>query len=187
VLDFYDGLALEREPHVAGISLGGWVAIECARQSQVRSVVGICTAGFWKEPLEPRRNSAHTAARLMRPLLPLLRSRSMRARALRGNVRHPERVPAAEAIALARGYGRAPAYPEASRLMRAGVVGDLDGFRTPLTLAWAEFDTLVRDHPLPDGILPRKARQVVLEGCGHLPTWDDPEQVARVILEGTSE
>jgi len=26
---------------------------------------------------------------------------------------------------------------------------------------------------------------VVLRGCGHVPTWDDPEQVARVLLEAS--
>jgi pimeloyl-ACP methyl ester carboxylesterase len=30
------------------------------------------------------------------------------------------------------------------------------------------------------------ARHVTLRGCGHVPTWDDPEQVARVLLEGSS-
>jgi pimeloyl-ACP methyl ester carboxylesterase len=24
----------------------------------------------------------------------------------------------------------------------------------------------------------------VLEGCGHVPTWDDPDLVARVVLAG---
>jgi len=24
---------------------------------------------------------------------------------------------------------------------------------------------------------------VILEGCGHVPMWDDPEQVARAILD----
>ena len=32
VLDFYDALGIDGKPAVAGISLGGWVAIECARQ-----------------------------------------------------------------------------------------------------------------------------------------------------------
>jgi pimeloyl-ACP methyl ester carboxylesterase len=27
---------------------------------------------------------------------------------------------------------------------------------------------------------------VMLRGCGHVPTWDDPEQVADVLLEGSS-
>jgi hypothetical protein len=25
---------------------------------------------------------------------------------------------------------------------------------------------------------------LMLHGCGHVPTWDDPEQVAGVILDG---
>ena len=52
----------------------------------------------------------------------------------------------------------------------------------PVTLAWPEHDRLVRRPPsLPDGV-----RSVELRGCGHLPTWDDPEQVARVLLESSA-
>jgi pimeloyl-ACP methyl ester carboxylesterase len=29
-------------------------------------------------------------------------------------------------------------------------------------------------------------QQLTLPNCGHIPTWDDPELVARVILEGTA-
>jgi len=28
-----------------------------------------------------------------------------------------------------------------------------------------------------------EAQHVILEGCGHVPMWDDPEQVARAILD----
>ena len=185
VLEFYDSLAIGSDPHVAGISLGGWTAIECARQGRAASVVGICSAGFWKEPLEPRKSSAYTAARAMRPLAQITRIPQVKRRLLARNHRHPERVPAADAVALIRGYGGAPAYPEANRLMRAGVVGDLSDVRVPVTLAWAEYDNLVRREPLKKGILPRRVKQVGLPGCGHVPTWDDPELVARVILEGT--
>jgi pimeloyl-ACP methyl ester carboxylesterase len=185
VLDFYDSLGLDGDPHVAGISLGGWVAIECARQGRARTVVALCPAGFWKEPLGPRRNSARAAARAMRPILPILRIPAVRRRVLAGNIRHPERVPGAEAVRLVRGYASASAYVEANRLMRGGIVGDVAGINAPLTLAWAEFDTLVRRKPLRDGILPRRVRQVELPDCGHVPTWDDPGLVARVVLEGT--
>jgi pimeloyl-ACP methyl ester carboxylesterase len=115
-----------------------------------------------------------------------LRIRGLRHRALAGNVHNPERVPLADAIALVQGYGSARGYPESSRLMRAGTVGDLSGLLVPLTLAWAEYDRLVRNRPLPDGVLPPQVRQVVLPGCGHVPTWDDPELVSHVILEGTT-
>src|SRR5262249_5951359 len=33
VLDFYDALGIDRVPAVAGISLGGWIAVECGRQA----------------------------------------------------------------------------------------------------------------------------------------------------------
>jgi pimeloyl-ACP methyl ester carboxylesterase len=184
VLEFYDSLALGSEPHVAGISLGAWVAIECARQGQARSVVAICPAGFWKEPLEPRRSGSYSLARVMRPLAQALRIPAVRRRAMPRIFRHPERIPGGDAVRIARAYAGAPAYVEANRLMRAGTVGDLSGIRVPITLAWAEYDNLVRREPLKDGILPKRVRQVRLPDCGHVPTWDDPELVAGVILGG---
>jgi pimeloyl-ACP methyl ester carboxylesterase len=184
VIELHDELALEGDPHVAGISLGGWVAIECGRRGRARSVTGICPAGFWRDPLGPRRNHARTAARVLLPLAPaLLRSERGRRLALSGQMRHPERVSPAQAATMVCNYARSPAYPRANELMRAGVVEGLEGIEAPITLAWAEHDTLVRRRPL--GALPDRVRQVVLLGCGHLPTWDDPERVAGVILETT--
>jgi pimeloyl-ACP methyl ester carboxylesterase len=186
VLDFCESLGLDGAPHVAGISLGGWVALECARQGGARSVVALCPAGFWAEPLAPSRNTARMAAHALRPLIPALRLELLKRRALAGTVRHPERVPGSEAVEMIRAYAKSPAYPEASRLMRAGVVGDLSDVRVPVTLAWSEFDARVRREPLRKGILPSRVRQVALPGCGHVPTWDDPDLVAQVVLDGTA-
>ena len=105
--------------------------------------------------------------------------------ALGGVIRHPERLSAGEATSVAKAYVTAPGYPEASALMRAGRVEDLKGVKVPITLAWAEHDTLVRTKPLKPGILPKRVKQVELPGCGHVPTWDNPDLVARVVLEGT--
>jgi pimeloyl-ACP methyl ester carboxylesterase len=187
VLDFTGSLGLGAMPAVAGISLGGWVAIECARQGGASAVVGICPAGFWREPLQPRRNTAQATARLLRPLVPLLlRSRAVRRAALAGNIRNPDRVPVDDAIALVKGYGEANDYVRANHHMRAGLVGSLDDVEVPVTLAWAEFDTLVRSRPFREGVLPPAVHQVELRGCGHVPTWDDPQLVARVILDSTA-
>lgn len=186
VLAFADSLELEAKPAVAGISLGSWVAIECARQGGVSAVVALCSAGFWQAPLGPRPNTAQAAARAISPFAPLLlRNRSLRHRALAGNVHDPDKVPLADAVALVQGYGRARGYENANGHMRAGTVGDLSDVDVPLTLAWAEFDRLVRNRPLPPGALPGFVRQLTLPGCGHVPTWDDPALVARVVLEGT--
>ena len=185
ILDFYESLQLGSEPHVAGISLGGWVAVECARMGRARSATGLCSAGFWREPLGPRRNIARAVARIADPLVPLLmRSDSIRRRALAGQMQHPERVSRDEAVALVRGYARASAYPRANELMRGNLIEGLEGIEPPITLAWAEFDTLVRRTPI--RAFEDIAHQVELTGCGHIPTWDDPDLVSQVLLEGSS-
>jgi pimeloyl-ACP methyl ester carboxylesterase len=50
-------------------------------------------------------------------------------------------------------------------------------------VAWAEKDRLLlpREAARAREALPF-ARHIVLPGCGHVPTWDDPELVARAIL-----
>ena len=60
---------------------------------------------------------------------------------------------------------------------------------SPATVAWGERDRLLifsRQAPRAQRMLPG-ARHVVLRGCGHVPTWDDPEQVARVLLEASGQ
>jgi pimeloyl-ACP methyl ester carboxylesterase len=188
VLDFYDALGIEGSPAIAGISLGGWVAIECARQGGAAAVVGLCTAGFWKRSPAASNRAVAQARRGGRALRPLLRPMTLTARGRRRTlgrfIYRPERLSPGEAQAIAQAYVTAPAYDDASALMRAGRVEELKGIKTPITLAWAEHDTLVRNRPLPDKVLPRKVQQVELPGCGHVPTWDDPELVARVVLAG---
>jgi pimeloyl-ACP methyl ester carboxylesterase len=66
--------------------------------------------------------------------------------------------------------------------MRASVFEDAGRVRVPVTIAWADRDRLVG----PPKRVPPGARSVILHGCGHVPTWDDPEQVARVLLQGSS-
>ena len=83
---------------------------------------------------------------------------------------------------LVRSYATAPGFPAANRAMRASRFARLADVPVPTTVAWCEHDRLVaRRHELPANV-----RTVVLEGCGHLPTWDDPAAVARVLLEGSA-
>jgi pimeloyl-ACP methyl ester carboxylesterase len=190
VVDFYVSLGLDGQPAVAGISLGAWVAIECARQGQARAVVALCPAGFWKN-LPPanndKLNQARRAGKLLSPFLgPMMWTARGRSRALGRSFQHPERLSPGEALAVTRAYVHSPAYPEASALMRAGRVEDLQDIKVPITIGWAEHDRLIRNRPLREGILPKRIHQVELPGVGHVPTWDDPDLVARVVLEGIS-
>ncbi len=180
---FLDSLGVA-DSHLVGNSLGAWVAIELARAGRARSVTGIAPAGFWSRPLGPRRGiEPRTLARIALPLLPVL-SRSPRGRrlALGGAVARPERVPPDAAARLVRDYARAPAFVRANAAMRSALVGQLANLSLPVTLAWAEHDKLVRR---PGRSVPG-ARMVDLPGCGHIPTWDDPELVTRVVLETSS-
>jgi pimeloyl-ACP methyl ester carboxylesterase len=175
-------LGLDR-PHVAGNSLGGWVALELALAGHARSVTAIAPAGLWPEPLMPKRSTARRLARAARPFLPaLLRGERGRRIALGATTVHPERIPRAAAIALVRAYADAPGFEAANAGMRAGRFTGLADIDVPLTLAWPEHDRLV-GRPRS---VPATAREFALLGCGHLPTWDDPERVAEVLLAGSS-
>ena len=179
VASFLDELGLGRV-HVAGNSLGGWVALELARTGRALSVAGVCTAGLWKRPLGPRPGGdIRPIGRAMLPILPaLLRSGRGRRLLLRGSVARPERVPAQAATRLVRSYVTAPGFDGANHAMRAEVFSGVEDIRVPVTLAWAEHDRLVARPRtrVPDW------RTVTLHGCGHIPTWDDPDQVARLLL-----
>jgi pimeloyl-ACP methyl ester carboxylesterase len=170
-------------PHVAGNSLGGWVALEMGAAGHAASVTAIAPAGLWSRPLAPKRSTVRRVARVLLPVLkPLLRTRAGRRLAFGGSAARPERIPPDAAVRLARAYALAPGFEAANDAMRAGRFEALDRLTVPVTLAWPEHDRLVAvPRRLPDGV-----RSVVLHGCGHLPTWDDPEQVARVLLAGSA-
>ena len=64
-----DSLGLARA-HVAGISLGGWVALEFGKTDHALSATGINPAGFWARPLGPRPDVARQTARRLLPARP---------------------------------------------------------------------------------------------------------------------
>ena len=183
VTAFLDALGLGRV-HVAGNSLGGWVALELARAGRALSVAALSAAGFWRRPLGPRAGpDLRRAGRLLLPALTaLVRTRRGRRALLRGSVGHPERVPPAAAARLVRSYVTAPSYEAANVAMRASVFSGAEQIDVPVTLAWGELDRLVT----PPRRAPAGWATRMLRDCGHIPTWDDPHQVARLLLEASA-
>ncbi len=175
-------------PHVAGNSLGGLISLELARRGVARSATAISPAGF-ASPAEiayARRSLwfGVRAARLLASRADRLLARpGTRRLALRQFFEHPERLSAGDAAASLRALAAAPWFDETLPTLRAREFSGGSDIRVPVTVAWGERDRLLlpRQARRAAAEIP-KARMVTLRGCGHVPTYDDPAQVAKAIL-----
>jgi pimeloyl-ACP methyl ester carboxylesterase len=95
----------------------------------------------------------------------------------------PDRVPYRPALRIVRSYARASAYDATNTAMRQSFFAGAEEIAVPVTLAFGERDRLIRPVRLP---IPG-ARSLILPGCGHIPMWDDPGLVSRLILDGVPE
>jgi pimeloyl-ACP methyl ester carboxylesterase len=179
-------------PHVAGNSLGGLMTLELARRGQARSACALSPAGFFG-PAETflARGTLWFTVRLTRALAPYAETLTGRPgqRKLLMNVfmAHPERLPRAEAAASVRAMAGAPWFDDTLRTITAWTRDPAPDPAVPVTIGWGEKDRLLfpRQGERAVSMIP-SARLVPLIGCGHLPTYDDPQQVADVMLATTA-
>jgi len=181
-----DALGLGRV-HLAGNSMGGWVALELARRGRARSVCALSPAGMWQGANQESATSllreTTRLTRLTRPLLPLLaRLAPLRRFALRSNAVHASEVSPADLVELA------------DILLGCSVADDLfatdESFATlpascPVTIAWSAGDRI-----FPADEFEARARALVphaqyqrLAAVGHVPMFDDAELVAETIRQ----
>ena len=189
--EFLDGIGI-RGAHAAGNSLGGAVALAMARAGTARSACVLSPAGFGnlREGTYARAvllASRRTAQRLDRYAEVLLAGPARRTLAFGHLAARPWRIPAGEATGAMRNLARCSGFETTLEAIGDHTFGGhtLD---CPVTVAWGEKDRLLiysRHSARARRLLP-DARHVTLRGCGHVPTWDDPEQIARVLLEGSS-
>jgi pimeloyl-ACP methyl ester carboxylesterase len=180
-------------PHVVGNSLGGWVALELARRGRARSVTAISPAGAWRSPRDLTQllwmfKLAHmsmgTPAMAMLARYPRLQSGS-----LRRLMAHPGRIPADEMVELIADFAQCPLFGAlASGAAKLHQIEELDIAHCPVHIAWAEKDRLIPyrrfGHPMRARV--RGAEFSTLPGLGHVPMYDDPQLIARIILEMTT-
>jgi pimeloyl-ACP methyl ester carboxylesterase len=178
--------------HVAGNSVGGWTALEVAKLGVARSVVALAPAGLWarRAPLYAGFSVSVTrlCCRMLDPLMPALLSHPRgRKLAMWQQFAHPERLPPRAAVEAARTFAYSPGFDE--HLVATGRERFVGGrsIEVPVTVAFGERDRLL----LPSQSrhreeLPPQTRWCELPDCGHVPTYDDPFLVARLLLEGSA-
>jgi pimeloyl-ACP methyl ester carboxylesterase len=192
VTEFLDGLGLER-PHVAGNSLGGWLALELAKRGRVASATALSPGGFAKGADAAFLGaSLQLTLRLTRRLAPrargIMRYPLLRQLVMGQVIAHPRRVAPEDAAGAVRAAAYAPWFEETLPVIVADNFKPAGRLPVPVTVAWG-----ARDFLLPRWQARRAAKALpgarvfTLPGCGHLTPYDDPEQVARVLIEGSTE
>jgi pimeloyl-ACP methyl ester carboxylesterase len=181
-----DELGLER-PHLAGNSLGGWMALELARRGRARSVCALSPAGFWEEAWPERERSfnvllaARRDARRGRHIAPFLgRSSRIRRWAMREACLHGDRMTPEQFISASEDI---IGCDIAEELIQPGRDFAPLEAPCPVTIAWGAED---RIFPLPvyeerGRTLVSGSEFLVLPDVGHVPMYDDPRLVAETI------
>lgn len=191
VAHFFADAGVE-QPHVAGNSMGGAIALELARNGAVASATAVSPVGFWTP-----RERAYCAASLrasrallprVGPLLPaMLRTAAGRTALLGQLVARPWRMDGEAAIEHLRLLVEAPAFDACLAAFDGYTFHDAEQLAgVPVTIAWGDLDLLLlhRQAQRARHVLPR-ATHVTLTRCGHCPFSDDPERVADVLLAGS--
>jgi pimeloyl-ACP methyl ester carboxylesterase len=180
--------------HIAGNSLGGFVALQLAARGRARSVVALAPAGGWaddayKDLLAFQRElvgQLEQAAPYADALTATPRGRRQATRLLTVNFAH---IPA-ELLA----HQLAAGAPGALQMIAYGLAHpwelDAEHIACPVRIVWGTEDALL---PWPSAAaryrrdwLPH-ADWVILDGVGHAPQLDVPLETAQLILGHTSE
>ena len=185
VADLLDELGIDR-PHVAGNSLGGWVALELAALHPIASLTLLSPAGLWRGRT-PRYNlvSLRATRWLTRHFGPslcrLVRYRIGRILVLGQSHGRPARVTSHDARAAISAMGTCAGFEAtlnatAKRSYVAGL-----RIHAPVTVAFGSRDRILRRRSRILDQLPPGTHNASLPRCGHVPMSDDPTAVTALI------
>lgn len=186
---------------IVGNSLGGYLALEAAKLGKlagfrINAVVAISPAGLWKKhyplqsgvALELTRLGVRRLPRLIRILL-----RQQYTRKLIMAIPASANVPEEDACELLDVFASAPVFASrvAFKKFRANMKDAFTGGRmisqnTRVTIAFGKRDWLLPPSARLRREIPEGVNWQNPPGWGHVPMWDDPEGVTKLILESTS-
>ncbi|MEZ0072946.1 alpha/beta fold hydrolase [Planotetraspora sp. GP83] len=190
VEEFWTRLGL-KDPHVAGNSLGGYVALDFASRGAVRTAVALSPAGFWSRA---EHLYARTMLRVLRASVSatppgaataLASSKAGKAVAMGMLVAKPSQISAQAMLAAAEALRECPGFDET--LESFAWVAPPAPPKVPITIAWGEHDRLLPRRQAVRAARWAQQRVTLLPGCGHVPMSDDPALVAKVILYSTRD
>ena len=173
--------------HVAGNSLGGWIALELAALWPVRSVTALSPAGLWRGHTPFYCRLALRASRLMTrcfgtALRYVVRWRIGRVVVFGQMIGRPSRMTVEQARTAITAIGTSPGFRAALRATlhrRYLASGRID---VPVTVEFGARDrVLLKRQSRHVDQLPQHAEVLQLPGAGHVPMSDAPEAVAAVI------
>lgn len=173
---------------IAGNSMGGYMALEAAKQGLARSVVAISPAGLWHAPpahvkhlFFSMRRATQLFPSLVSTLLktPLFRELFMAVPISAGSWR----MPAEDAISAALDFANASGFEDT--FAHAEALFGAEQIAIPLTVAFGTKDWLLTRRAQLRSKLPAHTRWLQPTGWGHVPMWQDPAGVTQLILEGT--
>jgi pimeloyl-ACP methyl ester carboxylesterase len=184
-------------PHIAGGSLGGWVALELARRGRARSVVAVAPAGGWRKgglewwTLEWMYRVLLAGARVLeRRSRSLGRRPRLRRLLLFHHFARTERMKPEYFEHVIVGAAHCPGFDSfvAWGRQRGGAHG-LEEIRCPVLLAFPERDLVLPRRRYGERLVDalEHAQVIELRGVGHVAMADDPELVAQTILDFTRQ
>jgi len=179
--------------HVAGNSLGGWIALELGRRGRATSVVALSPSGL-ETPAE--RIAVISMNELMRarnvaaaPAATLVTADPASRTAMLGGLRgRPWLMPAEDAAAEIRDFANAPGLHSTLALTTGSTAPTgLSDIRVPVRIAFGARDLMIGALTAPRFAAAIPGAQLVpLPGCGHVPMADDPDLVAAAITDLTA-
>ena len=183
--------------HIAGNSLGGYVALQLAERGRARTVVALAPGGGWARGDDSYKELLRFQARLYEQTVAaaphadaIVATPEGRRRATQYIVRNSAHIPPeliAHQLRGMAGCDGAPALIEHAE--RDGWSLDAERVTCPVRVVWGTDDRVLewpaaaaryRDEWLPN------ADWVVLDGVGHCPQLDVPLETAELILGFTA-
>jgi pimeloyl-ACP methyl ester carboxylesterase len=189
--DLLGTLELDQPPHLGGNSLGGALALVLAARGLGSSATALSPAGFFNNRLQFHYarwffEFALVSGRVLAPVVPRLSQRKAgKAVLLGGVVARPALLAPQTVRDDMAGIARAAdAVHAVLRTFQPFTLTIPD--EVPVTIGWGSKDRLLspKNAVVARQRLPQ-ARFLTLPGCGHVPMSDDPELVARTLLEGS--